>query len=188
MAVQPVAHRFTVDDYYRMADAGILGADERVELLQGEIIEMAPIGSHHAACVRQLSRLFHQQLGGRAIVSVQDPVRLDDLSEPQPDVALLRPRPDDYAGAHPTPGDVLLLVEVGDTTAAWDARHKLPLYAAAGVGEVWLVNLVAGAVEVCLRPEGGAYTDRRSFGPEAGVAPEAFPDVVIDVGDLLPPA
>ncbi len=188
MAVQPVAHRFTVEDYYLMADTGILGPDERVELLQGKIIEMAPIGSHHAACVTRLDRLFQQSLGARAIVLVQNPVRLDDLSEPQPDIALLRPRRDDYAGAHPTPGDILLLVEVGDTTAAWDARHKLPLYAAAGVGEVWLVNLVAGAVEVCLRPEGGAYTDRRSFGPGAGVAPEAFPDIVIDVEDLLPPA
>ncbi len=106
MAAQPVAHRFTVEDYYRMADAGILGADDWVELLQGEIIEVALIGSHHAGCVRQLSRLFHQQLGGRAIVSVQGPVRLDDLSEPQPDVALLRTRHDNYASAHPRPGDM----------------------------------------------------------------------------------
>jgi Uma2 family endonuclease len=156
MAVQPAPYRFTVGEYYQMAESGIFNEDDRVELLEGEIVEMAPIGSRHAASVRRISRSFFEHLSGKATVSVQNPVRLNEQSEPQPDVVLLRHRPDYYAGGHPGPEDILLLVEVGDTTAAWDRERKLPLYAAAGVREVWLVDLPAGTVEVCRRPEGAA--------------------------------
>ncbi|MGH9154512.1 MAG: Uma2 family endonuclease [Acidimicrobiales bacterium] len=120
MAVQRARHRFSVDDYYRMAESGVLGPGDRVELIEGEIVEMSPIGSRHAACLRRLVALFSEGTRGRAILSVQDPVRLDQHSEPQPDLALLRPRPDYYADGHPGPGDVLLLVEVCDTTWAFD--------------------------------------------------------------------
>jgi len=188
MAVQPVAHhRFTVDEYHRMAEAGIFDEDSRVELLRGEIVEMAAIGSHHAACVRRLVALFAAPLQGRAIVSVHDPILLDDFSEPEPDVALLRRRDDYYEHAHPTPDDVLLVVEVGDTTAVGDAEHKLPLYAGAGVAEVWLVNLPAGHIEVCRQPDDGAYRDRVARHQGDHIAPEAFPDAVVEVASILPP-
>ncbi|MDQ3678937.1 MAG: Uma2 family endonuclease [Actinomycetota bacterium] len=185
MAVQPVRHRFTVGEYHQMAEGGVFTEDDRVELLEGEIVEMVPIGSRHAACVTRLSRFFFEQVEGRAVVWVQNPVRLGRHSEPQPDVALLRPSVDDYAGGHPGPGDVLLLVEVGETTPAWDREHKLPLYASAGVREVWLVDLAAGTVEAYHRPEGGAYGEIERVGPGETLGPRAFQDVSLAVSDLL---
>jgi len=185
MAVQPVRHRFTVDEYHQMAVGGVFTEDDRVELLEGEVVEMAPIGSRHAGCVNRLNMFFAKRLTGLAIVAVQNPVRLNEHSEPQPDFALLRPRPDAYASRHPGPEDVVLLVEVADTTAAWDRGHKLPLYAAAGVPEVWLVDLTAAVVEVCHRPEGAAYREVRAAVPAEHIAPEAFPEVSLSVRDLL---
>ena len=170
-----------------MGAVGIFAEDDRVELLEGEIVEMAPIGSRHAACVNRLARLFARHLQDRAIVSVQNPVRLAPGSELQPDLALLRVRDDDYASTHPGAGDVLLSVEVADTSAAWDRERKLPLYAAAGVPESWLIDLGAETVEVCRGPEAGAYASVRSGRPGDAVAPAAFPDVVLEVVDLLPP-
>jgi hypothetical protein len=105
--------RFTVDEYHQMAQAGVLSEDDRVELIVGEVVEMAPIGSYHAACVKRVNRLLSSRLGDQAILSIQDPIRLDNQSEPQPDVALLSPRTDYYASTHPGPEDVLLLIEVG---------------------------------------------------------------------------
>ncbi|HET7486588.1 MAG TPA: Uma2 family endonuclease [Acidimicrobiales bacterium] len=186
MAVQPVAHRFTVDEYHRMAEAGIFGEDDRIELLEGEIVDMTPIGSRHAACVNGLTRLFVEAAGDRAIVSVQNPLRLGDRSEPQPDLLLLRPRADDYRGALPEGGDVLVLIEVGDSTAAFDARVKLPLYAAAGIREVWLVNVGDGTIEVCSDPTGRDYRSRQVYGRGATVAPEALPQAAVNVATLLP--
>ena len=142
-----------------MADAGLLGADDRVELVEGEIIDMAPIGSRNAACVDRLNRLFTTRLSEQVAVRVQSPVRLSDLSEPQPDLALLRHRPDFYAGAHPGPGDVLLVVEVADTTLAWDRDVKVPLYGRAGVGEVWIVDLTAEVVDILKGPGTQGYDD-----------------------------
>ncbi|MDQ3570631.1 MAG: Uma2 family endonuclease [Actinomycetota bacterium] len=185
MAVQPVRHRFTVGEYHQMAEGGVFTEDDRVELLEGEIVEMAPIGSRHAACVKRIASLFHHELGERATIGVQDPVRLSEHSEPQPDVMLLRPRADYYAGSHPDPGDVLLLVEVAETTAAWDREHKLPLYASAGVTEVWIVDLAAGAVEAFRRPQGGAYREVERVGSGESLAPRAFDDVALAVSDLL---
>lgn len=184
MAVQPAPYRFTVGEYYRMAEAGIFNEDDRVELLEGQIVDMAAIGSRHAGCVNRLNMFFARRLAGRAIVAVQNPVRLSEHSEPKPDFALLRPRPDAYAGGHPGPEDVVLLVEVADTTAAWDRGHKLPLYAAAGVPEVWLIDLTAAVVEVCRRPEGAAYREVRVALPADHIAPEAFPEVSLSVRDL----
>ncbi|MGH9154510.1 MAG: Uma2 family endonuclease [Acidimicrobiales bacterium] len=187
MAVQPVRHRFTVDDYYRMAESGVLGPDDRVELIEGEIVEMSPIGSRQAACVGRLTRVFSRGLHEtRAIVWVQNPVRLDQHSEPEPDLALLRPRPDYYADSHPGPGDVLLLVEVCDTTWAFDHGVKLPLYAAAGIPEVWLVNLVEATIEVSWEPGVGGYGQTRALRPSDSIAPHAFADLSLEVVDLLP--
>lgn len=170
-----------------MALGGVFGEDDRVELLEGEIVEMAPIGSRHAGCVNRLTRVFTERLQGRAVVAVQNPVRLGAHTEPQPDVALLRPRSDDYAGGHPTADDVLLLVEVAETSTTWDRDRKLPLYAAAGVGEVWLVDIGAATAGICRRPDGGEYRDMQTVGVGETVAPLAFPDVVMDVDVLLPP-
>jgi Uma2 family endonuclease len=129
MSVPVPKRRFTVDEYYRMAEAGILRPDERVELIEGEIIEMAAIGSRHAAFVKRLNRMLVRGVGARGVVSVQDPVRLSELSEPEPDLAVLEYRADCYAAAHPTPADTLLIVEVADTTLGWDRGRKAPLYA-----------------------------------------------------------
>ena len=185
MAVQPVRHRFTVAEYHQMAGAGIFGEDDRVELLEGEVVEMAPIGSRHAACVKRLNRLFQEQAAERVIVAVQDPVRLGQLSEPQPDLALLRPRHDYYASGHPGPEDVLLIVEVAETTAAWDRQHKVPLYASAGVAEVWLVDLGAGVVEACREPAGGAYAVVRRAGAGETLTPLALPTLTVAVDDIM---
>ena len=134
----PTRRRFTVAEYYAMADAGIFSPEERVELLDGDIIVMPPIGNWHAASVKRLANTMPSALQGRAIVSVQDPTRLDNNSEPQPDVMLLRWRDDFYEAGHPGPADVLLLIEVADSSADFDRNAKLPVYARAGIPEVWI--------------------------------------------------
>ena len=166
--------RFTVEEYHRMADSGILTEDDRVELIDGEVIEMAPIGSAHAAHVRHLDRLLHERLEDQAIVSVQNPLRLGDRSEPEPDIALLEPRDDAYLNAHPTAADVYLVVEVAETSLEYDRETKLPLYAAHGVPVVWLVDLRAGRVELCDQPADGEYRRiRRPTGDEELAVPPA---------------
>ncbi len=184
MTTQTRRWLFTVEDYYAMAEAGILSPDERVELLDGEIIAMAPIGSRHASCVDTLSEMLFDQVEQRAIVRVQNPVRLDGGSEPQPDVMLVRRR--DYSSAHPGPGDVLLLIEVSDTTAEVDRGCKLPLYARAGVPEVWIVNLSEGCVEVYAEPAGAGYAASRTVGIDGEVSPAAFADISLPVGQMMP--
>ena len=182
---EPARHQFTVDDYHRMAEAGVLGADDRVELIQGEIVKRSPIGNRHAGCVMRVDRFFQQRLGTQAIVWVQNPVRVSDLSEPQPDVALLRLRSDDYTTANPTPADVLLVVEVADATAAWDRDVKLPLYATAGIAEAWLVDLSAGVVEARTEPAVGGYGQMRRLGSGRSLAPLALPEAALSIDDLL---
>ncbi|MFL6229991.1 MAG: Uma2 family endonuclease [Pyrinomonadaceae bacterium] len=157
MSVQIDRRIFSVDDFYRMVEVGLLREDERVELIEGELIRMSPIGSRHAGCVMRLNALFSQRAGGAAIVLVQSPVRLSDLSEPQPDVALLKPRAHFYAARHPTPADALLIVEVADTTIGYDRVVKVPLYARAGVPEVWVVDLENEVVETHAQPREGEY-------------------------------
>ena len=141
MALPLTRRRFTVSEYYRMAESGILTEDDRVELIHGEIVEMAPIGRRHAAGVDRVADLFFHRFADGAIIRVQNPVRLDEYSEPEPDVALLRRCADYYEAGHPTPADVLLLVEIADTSTAADRQVKIPLYARSGIPEVWLVGL-----------------------------------------------
>lgn len=164
MSVEIARHSFTVDEFERMGAAGIFHPDDRLELIGGEIIEMSPIGSSHAACVKFLSALLHRLFGETLIISTRDPIRLNDFSQPQPDVALLRWRGDFYRGAHPTPADVLLVVEVADTTVETDRRMKIPLHAGAGIPEVWLVNIPGERIEVYSDPEGKTYRQVRRFG------------------------
>jgi Uma2 family endonuclease len=182
----PLAHRrFTVDEYHRMAEVGILGPDDRVELLDGEIVEMSPIGARHAATVTRLEHLFHRLVGDRAIVRGQNPVRSDQYSEPEPDLALVTPRADFYAEGHPAPRDILLIVEVSDTSLGYDRLRKVPNYARAGIPEVWLADLSMNRVERYREPSGDAYADRQILGPEAALTPLLLPDVTIRVGDLF---
>jgi Uma2 family endonuclease len=164
MAVEPQPRRFTVSDYYRMADVGILHPDDRVELIEGKVVEMAPIGSRHATCVDRLTSILSRLAGQRAVVRVQGPVRLDDLNEPLPDVALLKPR--DYSEAHPHPEDVFLIIEVADTTVRYDRGTKVPLYARAGIPKVWLVDLEQGVVECHTSPSLAGYEETRRVGAE----------------------
>src|SRR5437867_6682360 len=132
---------FTVDHYHRLAELGILDEDERVELLDGQIVEMSPIGPRHAGCVKGLVRLLYRKLGDAVFLGVQDPISLGPRSEPQPDIAVLKPRSDAYRDAHPRPGDILLVIEVAETSVESDRDVKLALYAGAGVPEAWLVDL-----------------------------------------------
>ena len=157
MSAQLEPRRFNVAEYYQMAKAGILKPDDRVELIEGEIIKMSPIGSPHAACVSRLVRFLSRAIGETAILSVQNPVRLDDYFEPVPDIALLKPRKDYYADHHPIPADVLLVIEVADTSLLKTRNIKVPLYARAGITEVWLVNLPKESIEVYSEPQNGKY-------------------------------
>lgn len=178
-------HRFSVNDYHRMAETGVLRPDARVELLDGKIIDMSPIGPFHGGLVKRLSRLFNLKAKGRWLVSTQDPVRLDDHSEPEPDVMLLRPAADDYTSRHPRPEDVFLIIEVSDTTLEYDRAEKLPAYGRAGVAEVWIVNLTEATVEVYREPHFTGYGSKTILRAGDQAAPQAFPDVMVDVMELL---
>jgi Uma2 family endonuclease len=186
MAVAVRRRRFTLDEYHRMGEVGILHEDDRVELIEGEIIEMTPIGSRHAATVARINLFFSIRVADRAVVWGQNPLLLPRFeSEPQPDVILLAHRPDFYASALPEPPDVQLLVEVADSSLAYDRRTKLPLYARAGVAEAWLVNLVVPRVEVHCGPGEAGYHDVSIPGADERFAPLAFPDLTVTVRDLL---
>jgi Uma2 family endonuclease len=178
-------HRFSVKDYYRMGETGLLRPDERVELVDGRIIDMSPIGPLHGGVVTLLNHLFHQSSQGRWVVTVQSPVRLDDSSEPQPDLMLVQPSPDYYRNRHPKPEDVFLLIEVSDSTLETDREVKLPVYARSGIAEVWIVDLVNGALEVYRQPQPHGYANVRVLHDGDAAAPASFPDAVIEVAKLL---
>jgi len=157
MAVTIDRYLFTVDEYYKMVESGILTEDDRVELINGEIISMSPINSPHGGCVNRISNLFAYLLHRKVVVTVQNPLHISEYSEPEPDVMLLKPRNDFYADSHPEPKDVYLLIEVADSSLAYDREVKLPLYAEAQVPEVWIINLVDKQVEVHRLPANGKY-------------------------------
>ena len=181
----PARRRLDIDVYYRMAEAGILADPHHVELIDGEIIDMAAIGSPHAAVTNRLVRGFARVAAeGLTLMSVQSPLRLDVYNEPQPDVMLLRPRADDYRASHPSAADVLLLVEVSETSLAYDCSVKLALYAKFGVPEVWIIDLPGSAVEVYREPKDGAYASRE-WRTSGSLAPALVPGVTIDVTGLL---
>ena len=181
----PTRRRFTVAEYYAMAEAGVLAYDERVELLDGDVIAMPPIGDWHASRVKRLNNSMLTPVRGRAIVSVQDPVRLGDNSEPEPDVMLLRWHDDFYEGGHPGPADVLLLIEVSDTTVDYDRNEKLSAYAAAGIPEVWIASRQDRRIESYADPAGDEYATVRHYGAGERIAPRAFPDVMLDVDRII---
>ena len=177
--------RFSVDEFYALAEAGVLAPDERVELLAGEIITMAAIGSRHAFCVRWLSKALTLAVGDTAILDTQNPLRLDDWNQPQPDLMALRWRDDGYPEL-PGPEDVLLVIEVSDTTVGFDRRHKAPLYAAAGIPEMWLLDVNIRQVEIYDEPLAGGYARMRIVGMDGVLTPAAFPDIAIPVRAVMP--
>lgn len=185
MSVQLLTRKFTVEQYHKMAESGILTEDDRVELIRGEIVEMTPIGRRHAACVNRLNELFILRPGQAVTVGVQNPVELYDISEPQPDVALLRRCDDFYAERHPQPSDIFLLVEVADTTAETDRVVKLPLYAENGIAEVWLVDINEQCVEVYREPAPTGYRNVQKFQRGQTLSIQAFPDIHITVDEIL---
>ncbi|MBI3634666.1 MAG: Uma2 family endonuclease [Candidatus Rokubacteria bacterium] len=186
MAVALRRRRFTLDEYHRMGETGILGEDDRVELIEGEIIEMTAIGSRHAATVGWIHNLLAARLGSRAVVWSQNPLVIRRLqSEPEPDVMVLAPRTDVYRSSLPEPPDVFLVIEVADSTLAYDRRTKLPLYARAGVTESWLVDLEANRVEIHRGPTETGYRDVSVPRADETFAPAAFPALALTLRDLL---
>lgn len=181
----PKLHSFTVEEYHRMADAGIFTEDDRVELIEGEVVEMAAIGSRHAACVDRLNRAFARTGGERVIVRVQNPITLGLRSEPEPDLVLARFRDDFYEAGHPAADDVLLIVEVSDSSLEFDDRVKLPLYARHGIREVWRVDLASRTVAVHRDPAGDGYRSVTTARRGDTLRPEALPDLELPVDDLL---
>lgn len=166
-----------------MGEAGILRDDERVELIHGEVVEMNPIGSRHAACVNELNWLVSSQLGSEFRVGVQNPVRLDGGLEPQPDLAVVRAR--DYRGSLPGPEDVLLLIEVADTSLAYDRGVKLTTYAEAGIREVWIVDLTGGTVERHTNPAGDSYRLTARVGRKESLRSDVLPELVLETEAVL---
>jgi Uma2 family endonuclease len=175
--------KFTADEWERLVELGIFGEDERLELIDGEIVEMAPIGNDHAVCAANLHELFVLALRKRALVWGNGPARVAIDSVPEPDLALLRRR--SYKPGSPRPDDILLIVEVADSWLRYDRTTKLGLYARAGIGEYWIVDVVGGAIESYRSPEGETYRERRRAGRGERLAPAAFPDVVISVDDVF---
>ena len=185
MSVSTCRRFFTVAEYDRMIQAGIFAEDDRLELIDGEILTMSPIGSRYAACVRRLQRFFTQQLGDQVFADVQNPLLLDDSSEPQPDVVLLKDRADLYATEHPRPGDVFLVVEVADTSVAYDREVKVPAYASGGIPEVWVVDLTSAVIEVYRTPSANGYREVTTWRGTELIAPLAFPDLRVAVNRLV---
>ena len=163
----------------------MLHEDDRVELLDGVIVSMMPIGPFHGGSVKRLNHIFEKANRGRWITAAQDPVHIGEHNEPQPDLLLLHPRADFYTSKHPEPADVFLLIEVSDSTLLIDREDKLPIYARAGIAEVWIVNLPERVVEAYSSPVNGAYADVRRVQPGEALAPAAFPDAEIDTAALL---
>lgn len=184
----PIQHwRFSIADYHAMAAAGILGDDDRVELIDGEIIAMPPIGSPHGGRVKRLNGRLSAAVGDRAIVAVQDPIVLGEHSEPEPDLALLRPRADSYTDSHPVAADVLLVIEVADTSLGYDLRTKVPLYARHGVPEVWIIDILH---QRALRfadpaPAAGSYRREETLDPTRPVPLPGLPGLAVDLAGVL---
>ena len=178
-------HRWTVAEYHRMAEVGLLHEDSRVELIDGEIIEMAPIGSEHAGHNNYLMSCLAHRLYGKAVVAGQNPVILGGYEEPQPDIALLRWRNDYYRTAHPHAEDVLLIIEISDSTLRYDHDVKIPLYAKNGIPEVWLLDIQNRQLEIQREPINGVY-QQRDCRRAGQIAPILCPDAVIDLAELFP--
>jgi Uma2 family endonuclease len=185
MSVQVARKLFTTTDYHRMIEAGVFTEDDRVELIDGEIIKMFAIGPRHAACVDRLAEFLRDKVRKLAIVRVQNPVQLNEYSEPEPDIALLKRRADFYAQGHPLPADVLIAIEVSDTSVEKDRELKIPAYARAGIPEAWLVDLLNDRIEVHTQPEQGVYQEVRIVLRGHKVVSRAIPQLRLKADDIL---
>jgi Uma2 family endonuclease len=185
MEKHPHKDRITVDEYYRMAEAGLFAPDARVELIEGVIVDMSTVGYRHSATVNWLLKLLYDAVGDRASVWCQSPVRLDKFSEPQPDIAVLVQSAASYRTRHPAPEDTLLMVEVSDTSLRYDLNTKTALYARHGIPELWVIDVVARRMHVFRHPSEGSY--REALVPEAVDKMEigALPGVTLDLSPLL---
>ena len=177
-------YRFTVEEYRKLGEVGLFDEDDRVELINGEIIVMSPIGYRHGQTVTNLVECLMEQAKRRFMVSPQNPVELDRYSEPQPDIVLV-PRTMRTAKRHPLPGDVLLLIEVADSSLPYDRETKLAIYARTGIREFWIVNLRDNVLETFRAPQGEAYTQTRTFALGETAHSEAFDDVAVPVADII---
>ncbi|WP_299413312.1 Uma2 family endonuclease [Acaryochloris sp. IP29b_bin.148] len=185
MTVQILRKKFTVGQYHQMIESGILTDRDHVELIQGEIIEMSPVGRHHAACVDRLNELLVLKLFRKALIRVQSPILLSDNSEPQPDISILQRREDFYNAEHPTPADIFALVEVSDSTIEFDRDVKVPIYAREQIAEVWLVNLNNTQIECYRQPTANSYQQWQVFNLGEKFNFQAFPDVPIQVSQVF---
>jgi Uma2 family endonuclease len=185
MSVQISRHRFSVDDYYRMVDAGILCERDRIELIDGEVVTISSPGPRHSACVTRTTRAFFARVGETALVRVQDPVRLNRHNQPQPDLSIVRPRTDFYEAGHPGPTDILLIIEVADSSLDYDRVVKARIYGESGVPEYWVVDVIGESLWRHTELRDGSYRSIRECRRGEGIAPELLPDVLIAVEDLI---
>jgi|SRR5579862_5441287 len=176
---------FTVEEYLRMGEAGIFHPEARLELIEGEIIEMSPVGDRHIGCVNRATALFSSRLAGKAIVSVQNPVRLSRYTEPQPDLVLARPREDYYSGKRLSAEDTFLVIEISDSTVRYDRNRKMPLYAKAGVPELWIENLQEDIILVFRDPGPVTFLTEMMFRRGELLSPAAFPEITFKVEELI---
>jgi Uma2 family endonuclease len=181
----PHPKKFTRDIYHKMAESAIFQESDRLELIKGEIIEMSPVGLRHASCVKKLNYLLTKKLGDQIILGVQDPIKLNNDSEPQPDLVILKYRPDFYADEHPKPEDILLLIEVSDSSIDYDKNVKIPLYAENKISEVWLVNLNDNCVEIHQKPYQNYYQSIQKLSAINIISLSNFPEVEIKISELL---
>jgi len=182
--ITPHKYCVTTSEWHKMGEYNIFPPTARMELIEGEIIEMPPIGPTHAGCVFNLIELFTTQKGKTAFINIQNPIQLSNFSEPEPDVVLLRPDSQLYKTGHPTARDILLLIEVSDSTINYDRNTKIPLYARDGIIECWIVDINAKTVEVYLNPTKNGYTDKRIFQSEQILIPTQLPHIKIPIADI----
>ena len=182
-----VTRKFTVDEYYRMGEAGIFHPEERVELIEGVIVVISPIGIRHAASVHRYIQVFSPLVGERISFQIQNPIHLDDNTEPQPDVMLLRPRPDNFYGSHPGPEDVLLVIEVSETSLNYDRDVKAHLYGRHNIPETLVLTLPGDCIEGFTRPGPEGYAQHNIYRRGDTITLSSLPDIELPVEDLLPP-
>lgn len=185
MSAKLERHLFTIDDYHQMIKTGILKKQHQVELIEGEILEMSPIGSRHASIVDRLNRSLNRQVGDSAIVRVQSPVIMNDLSEPQPDITVVRYKEDFYEQEHPQVQDIFLIIEISDTTTVYDRDIKIPVYASAGIQVVWLFDLASQIVDVYTDPVFGRYNLIQRQNKNSVLLLPSLPTIRIDLSSIF---
>jgi Uma2 family endonuclease len=178
--------QLTSTEYYGMMESGIIREGERVELISGQIFTMAAKGTRHTLSTRKLFKQLLALIGDRADVQSQDPITLPNNSEPEPDIVIARLRSDDYANSHPSPTDIILVIEVADSSIKFDRETKAPLYAAAGISEYWMIDLIDDRLEIYRQPEGDIYTSIEIITPPRSIGLPQFSDITLNIGDFFP--